>query len=233
LESGAFRPRIQHGVYLVLALMTDSLNSWKGGTLTWIGSTRTRSKLIEATARVALKHGLRSVTVRHILEEASLSRRTFYQHFKSKEEAALALYRSVSIELVGEMHQGLKAADGLTDRLAGGVREYLTFQSQVGDLLTMLRAEAVDPDSILAPMREENLDTLGRLLDNEVYKARSVSLDPLVYRGLLVGLEAMASYRRVAGELVAPDFDRVAEVGTALFVAMLTSDDVTVQVNED
>ncbi len=212
--------------------MTDSLNSWQGGTLTWIGSTRTRSKLIEATARVALKHGLRSVTVRHILEEASLSRRTFYQHFKSKEEAALALYRSVSIELVGEVHSGLKSADGLAERLAAGVRGYLNFQSQVGDLLTMLRAEAVDPDSILAPLREENLDTLGRLLDNEVYKVRSLSPDPLVYRGLLVGLEAMAAYRRVEGKLVAPDFDRVAEVATALFVAILTSDDVPTQQSE-
>mgnify|MGYP001067164248 CR=1 FL=1 len=100
--------------------MTDSLNTWKGGTLTWIGSTRTRSKLIEATARVALKLGLRRVTVRHILEEADLSRRTFYQHFKSKEEAALSLYRSVSTELVGEVHRGLKSGQGLRERQPGG-----------------------------------------------------------------------------------------------------------------
>jgi len=213
--------------------MTDSLNSWKGGTLTWIGSTRTRSKLIEATARVALKLGLRNVTVRHILEEADLSRRTFYQHFKSKEQAALALYRSVSTELVGETHRGLKSADALPERLAAGVRGYLTFQAQVGDLLTMLRAEAVDPDSILAPMREQNLTTLGRLLDNEVYNARSLSLDPLLYRGLLVGLEGMAAFRREEGKLVAPDFDRVAEVATALFVATLTSEGDLPQVPPD
>jgi len=204
--------------------MTDSLNSWKGGTLTWIGSTRTRSKLIEATARVALKLGLRNVTVRHILEDAALSRRTFYQHFKSKDQAALALYRSVSVELVGETHRGLKSAESLPDRLAAGVRAYLGFQTQVGDLLTMLRAEAVDPDSILAPMREQNLDTLGRLLDNEVFKARALTLDPLVYRGLLVGLEGMAAFQRVDATLVPPNYDRVAEVATALFVAALAGE---------
>ncbi len=213
--------------------MTETLNSWKGGTLTWIGSTRTRSKLIEATARVALKLGLRNVTVRHILEEAALSRRTFYQHFKSKEEAALSLYRSVSTELVGEMHTGLKSADTLAERLGAGVRSYLEFQSQVGDLLTMLRAEAVDPDSILAPMREQNLDTMGRLLDNEVYQARSVSLDPLIYRGLLVGLDSMAAYRREDGKLVPPDFDRVAEVATALIVVTLTGEGELPEVKED
>lgn len=213
--------------------MTETLNSWKGGTLTWIGSTRTRSKLIEATARVALKHGLRSVTVRHILEEAALSRRTFYQHFKSKEEAALSLYRSVSTELVGEMHQGLKSTEGLAERVSAGVRAYLGFQSQVGDLLTMLRAEAVDPDSILAPMREENLHTLGRLLDNEVYQARGISLDPLIYRSLLVGLDSMAAYRREDGKLVPPDFNHVARVGTALFVTTLSGEGDLPQVEAD
>ena len=182
---------------------------------------------------MALKLGLRNVTVRHILEEADLSRRTFYQHFKSKEQAALALYRSVSTELVGETHRGLKSADKLPDRLAAGVRGYLGFQAQVGDLLTMLRAEAVDPDSILAPMREQNLDTLGRLLDNEVYNARALSLDPLIYRGLLVGLEGMVAFRRVDGKLVAPDFDRVAEVATAVFVATLTSEGDLPQVDAD
>ncbi len=201
--------------------MADSLNTWRGGTLTWIGSTRTRSKLIEATARVALKLGLRNVTVRHILEEAGLSRRTFYQHFKSKDEAALSLFRSVSTELVGEVHRGLKSTAGLRDRLAAGIRAYLEFQAQVGDLLTMLRAEAADPDSGLAPMREQNLDTLGRLLDNEVFGERGISLDPLVYRSLLVGLESMAAFRREGGRLVPPDLDRVAEVATALFVAVL------------
>jgi AcrR family transcriptional regulator len=204
--------------------MTDSLNSWKGGTLTWIGSTRTRSKLIEATARVVLKHGLRNVTVRHILEEADLSRRTFYQHFKSKEQAAAALYRSVSTELVGELHRGLKSADALPDRLAAGIRGYLGFQAQVGDLLTVLRAEAADPDSILAPMREQNLDTLGRLLDNEVHKARGLSVDPTVYRALLVALEGLVAYRRADGKLVPPDLERVAVVATALFAAVLAGD---------
>jgi AcrR family transcriptional regulator len=192
-------------------------------TRTWVGSTRTRTRIIEATARAVLAHGLRPMTVQSILDEAEVSRRTFYQHFRSKEEAALALYRSVSRELIREVHAAMKKGEDLTTRLHDGLEAYLRFHRQVGDLVTLLRAEAADPDSPLAPQHQDTLNGLVRLVDNEVQQHTGFELEPQIYRTLWLGLEGLCAYRRDHGELTAPDFGRVGEVAEALFAAILAS----------
>lgn len=178
-------------------------------TRTWVGSTRTRTKIIEATARAVLANGLRVMTVQDILDEAKLSRRTFYEHFRSKEEAALALYRSVSRELIREVHAGFKSVDTLEKRLHAGVDAYLRFQREVGDLVTLLHAEAADPGSILAPQHHENVTALSLLLGNEVREALGVSMEPQLLRALVLGMEGLCAFHRDHGVLTPPPFPRV------------------------
>ena len=50
----------------------------------------TRTALREAALRLAVRHGVKNVTVEQIAAEADLALRTFFNHFSSKEEAVLA-----------------------------------------------------------------------------------------------------------------------------------------------
>jgi AcrR family transcriptional regulator len=55
-----------------------------------------RVRLLQAMARCAAEHGFAATTIADIVREAGVSKRTFYEHFSSKEACFLTLYRSVS-----------------------------------------------------------------------------------------------------------------------------------------
>jgi len=192
-------------------------------TRTWLGGTQTRGKILDATARAALRHGLRALTVQQILDEAALSRRTFYQHFRGKEDAALALYRSVTREMLREVHRAMQKAEDTTGRVHAALQTYVRYQRQVGDLITLLTAEAADPASPLAPVRAEALNAMARLVENEVQQGLGVELDPTLYQLLLAGLERLCAFDRQGEEMRPPNFTRVLRAARGLFDATLAA----------
>jgi AcrR family transcriptional regulator len=60
-----------------------------GGTLRERKKAATRQALYEAVLRLAVAHGLDSVTVEAVADEANVSRRTFSNYFANKEDALL------------------------------------------------------------------------------------------------------------------------------------------------
>lgn len=181
----------------------------------------TRMKLIQATAHAVVENGLRAMTVEHILAAASLSRRTFYQHFRNKEEAVLALYQNVVDDLTRRVYDGVQSTTDPTRRLFAGLDGYLDFQQRGGNLVTLLQAEASNPDSVLSPIREKSLDTMVELVDSEVRMELGEALDPLIYRCLFLGLEGMVIYVRNKGPLRKADRVRVSKVIKHMFVQLL------------
>ena len=183
--------------------------------------TPTRAKLVEGTALAASAHGLRAMTVEHILKEASLSRRTFYQHFKSKEEVTLALYEDVVNRLVRSIREAVEATDDPLRRLFAGIDAYLDFQEGGGDLVSMLQAEAANPASLLSGLRERTFDELTDLVDSEVRRELEEPPDPLLYRCLFFGLEGLVIHLRQGGSLSCEARTRASETIKQLFVQLL------------
>jgi AcrR family transcriptional regulator len=55
-----------------------------------------RHRLLEGMARAVASKGYGDTTIADIVREASVSRRTFYQHFSTKAECLIALYEAAS-----------------------------------------------------------------------------------------------------------------------------------------
>lgn len=55
-----------------------------------------RTRLLQAMGSSAADRGFAATTIADIVREAGVSKRTFYEHYSSKEACFLALYRSVS-----------------------------------------------------------------------------------------------------------------------------------------
>lgn len=67
-----------------------------------------RSRLLEGMARAVAQKGYAATTIADIVREASVSRRTFYEHFDGKAECLVALYEAAS-------HNALKVLRGALD----------------------------------------------------------------------------------------------------------------------
>ena len=65
------------------------------------GSTQAEQKIFAATERLLAKETARDLSVAQILEEAKISRGTFYHYFSSKWEVIIALATSVMEDIHG------------------------------------------------------------------------------------------------------------------------------------
>lgn len=62
-----------------------------------------RTRLLEGMARVVAAKGYPDSTIADIVREASVSRRTFYEHFADKAECLIALYEAASCTALAEL----------------------------------------------------------------------------------------------------------------------------------
>jgi len=183
----------------------------------------TRARILEGAARAVAGRGLRATTVQDILGEASVSRRTFYQYFGNLEQALDALYELATDELIAAVHKSADPDIPPRARIAAGVRAYLDVQRSGGALLFALQAEAIRPDSLLAPRRERTLDALVAQVEEAVYEALEARMDPYVWRGLLIGIEGLVLFTQRGGRFTDEDRERLESVMTGMFLALLVS----------
>jgi AcrR family transcriptional regulator len=182
---------------------------------------KTHRRILDGAGRVLAERGLRDPTVQDILEEAGVSRRTFYQHFRSKEDLLVGLYAGAADALVAAVRAALEGTTDPTKKLVDTVEAYVRFQHDGGPLLIALQAEAIRTDSLLAPTRERALDALAALIDESVAGAIGIRVDPLVYRGLLMGIDGLVIHFQRDGTFTLEDSERVRRVIKPMFLAVI------------
>jgi AcrR family transcriptional regulator len=84
-----------------------------------------RERILSAVASVAGVAGYPAMTVEDIIAEAGLSRRTFYDHFKSKEDAFLAAYDAGAAQLIAIVAEAFAASDDFVQQAVGGLQALL------------------------------------------------------------------------------------------------------------
>src|ERR671918_1641864 len=75
-----------------------------------------RERILAAVADVTSAASYAEMTVEDVIVTAGVSRRTFYEHFKNKDEAFLAAYDAVSGQLVEQVMAAVEAADTFADQ---------------------------------------------------------------------------------------------------------------------
>jgi len=183
----------------------------------------TRGKLIEGAGKALVRHGFRTMTVQHVIQQASLSRRTFYQYFGDKDAVLLALYERVVDDLVESIEQAVRASEDPMGGLSAGIDAYLDQQQSGGRLVTLLQAEASNPASSMWPLRERALDAMVALTNDEVKRLSGMEVDPLVYRGLYLTMESLVLHVRAGGPFAPDSRARVEATVKPMVTAILAS----------
>ena len=154
-----------------------------------LGEDVARSMIIAGAARVFAAKGIRAASVEDLLAAASVSRRTFYRLFESKDDVALALYRFGTANLIENWRGAIESSSDPLEQFARCIDVHLKNAASVGRLVFVLGGEATRQESPLHARRMEVHDVLVDLL--RAAHPETARLDPLLVRTTLFALEAV------------------------------------------
>ncbi|MFW5473437.1 TetR/AcrR family transcriptional regulator [Knoellia sp. CPCC 206450] len=93
------------------------------------------NRLIDALGTALVEQGLARTTVADVARIAGTSKRTFYEHFATKDEAFLALYDTRATRLVDAISAVVTdPAAPIEEQVRGGVAAYLRFLAENPEL---------------------------------------------------------------------------------------------------
>jgi AcrR family transcriptional regulator len=139
--------------------------------------------------------GYPDTRVEDILEEAGISRPTFYRYFKSKEDAFDAVDEVISMSFLQTWTSAVDSVDGPLEKLEKGVDAYLQWLYATGPVASTTRRQSTHPQVHIAKRREEGLHMIADVFRQETLKTLGEEFDPWLFSMLQAATEQ-------AGELL-------------------------------
>lgn len=136
-----------------------------------------RRDLIGALAACVTQKGYRATTIADIVAMARVSKRTFYEHFGSKEECLLALYKQVTDGLMDIIRAAGSADQRFPQRIAAGVAAFLSALDSMPEFTRTLLVEMQGAGEQAFRMRQETLRGFARTIIELVHAGRSANPD--------------------------------------------------------
>jgi AcrR family transcriptional regulator len=184
-----------------------------------MGIAETRARIVERAAQTFASRGIAATTVQHLLESADVSRRTFYQYFQSKEDVLSAVYDAAIGDLERRIAHRIASTEDPVQKVTLTVDEWLEVQTEGTGFFVALQAEAVRRDSKLHPRREQAVEAIAGAIGDGVTHALGVAVDPVVWRGLVLGIEGIVLHLGESGTIEDPK--RLQRVANALMFAII------------
>lgn len=131
-----------------------------------------RSRLIAALALALFEKSYSAISVADVVRIARVSKRTFYEHFNTREACYLATYEALSGTLLDRVEQALTSEPDVRQRLRAAVREYLSSLQEVPALTRtfFLEIQLAGPDALAA--RRKVFQRFAGTLQNIVRRGR-------------------------------------------------------------
>ncbi len=125
-----------------------------------------RRRLLEAMAQCVAHKGFADTTIADIVTAAHVSRRTFYEHFRSREACLIALYEAASAHALRELSAAIDPARDWRAQIDEALRRYLAvLAAQPALLRTLFVAVFVLGDEGLAARRRVNDHLVQFIID--------------------------------------------------------------------
>lgn len=152
-----------------------------------------REALLAAAASVYARHGYHGTTVEMILQEAGVSRPTFYRSFRDKQDILTAVVAHANQSLRERIQAMLRTDAEPAAKMTAAIDAYLAWGREQGALVGPLYGEISDPQS---PVGTERLKVLADLAQLFISESRAIGrppVDPLLYDALLRVVEHLGS----------------------------------------
>jgi AcrR family transcriptional regulator len=162
-----------------------------------------RERLIAGLAEAVAENGYGGTTIAHITRHAAVSRRTFYEHFASKDECFVAAYDTVMVELSERVGQAFEEEEEWPRAVKAGIRAMLGFLAAEPNLARLCIVEAL----VAGPAVVERYDAAIQSFVPYFRSGREgrspevlSRLSPTTEEALVGGMMSLISRRIIAGK---------------------------------
>ncbi len=163
-----------------------------------------RERLIAGIAEAIAENGYSGTTIAHITRAAAVSRRTFYEHFSSKDECFVAAYDTVMTDLRERVSTAFDEEEEWPQAIKAGIDAMLTFLADQPNLARLCMVEAL----VAGPAVVERYDAAIQSFVPYFQEGRKgrppevlSRLSPTTEEALVGGMVSLISRRIIAGKV--------------------------------
>jgi AcrR family transcriptional regulator len=161
-----------------------------------------RERILSAVADVTSVAGYREMSVEDVIVTAGVSRRTFYEHFKNKDDAFLAAYDAVLAQLFSAVQEAFEREERAADRLRAGLAAFLDFIAREPAFARMCIVEALAAGSEAVSRRNAAMAAFARIIDENARELGTPLHPPeLTVETIVGGIYEVIYTRVVRGEI--------------------------------
>jgi AcrR family transcriptional regulator len=161
-----------------------------------------RRRILAAVADAVADVGYASMTVEDIIRAAGVSRRTFYEHFRGKEDAFLVSYEDISAQLMAAVDAAFRRSDDFVERVEACMREFLVLLAREPAYAHMCIVEVLVAGPAAIQRRDAVMRQFRELIDRGAAAAlpRSARPPALTSEALVGGVHEVIHARVRRGE---------------------------------
>jgi AcrR family transcriptional regulator len=127
-------------------------------------------RLLAAVARAAAELGYAEMSVEAIIARAGVSRRTFYENFKNKEDAFLAAYDAVVRQQASRIRRAYLGETTVRERLRAGIKAYMQFIASEPEMARMCIVEVLAAGPRATAKRNDAMRMFAEIIEENIHE---------------------------------------------------------------
>jgi AcrR family transcriptional regulator len=155
-----------------------------------------------AVAQAAAELGYGEMTVEAIIARAGVSRRTFYEHFKNKEDAFFAAYDAAVHQLARHVRRAYLNEPTAQERLYAGIGAFLQFLAADPAFARMCIVEVLAAGPRAIARRNKTMRMFAEIIEDNIHElVPSCRRPPLTAETIVGGIHEAVFSRILAGRI--------------------------------
>jgi len=151
-----------------------------------------RMRILRAAMNVFGRLGYADTRVEDIIEDAGVSRPTFYRYFRSKDDVFDAVDEVVSMSFLQTWTSAVANVEDAPQKLEKGVDAYLQWLYATGPVASATRRHPSHPEKHITARRDEGRRIIVDVFQRETLKTLGVEFDPWLFSMLQAATEKAA-----------------------------------------
>lgn len=196
--------------------------------------TEAKDKLLYAALHLFTTKGFKGTSILEVVEQARVSKTTFYRFFSNKEELLVHLFELLANEVLKEVEEAVRQEVQIAYKGYAGIRRYIEICVTRSTVAKLLLVESVGVSKAVENMRRKAHLRFAKLIDRivqEILPATKQNLDARIISQAMVGAINEVVIQNLFQSEETVDLDRLARLLNRILVSSYVNFSVGKMVN--